>query len=150
MSDRLTELASKLTSLASLTIFELRNEWRRHHRMPPPKRLSRDLLIRGIAYKLQERVWGGLPPSALKKLERFRSRTETKSPPPSLRPGTKLIRDWGGTTHAVIVLKTGFEWRGKTYRSLSTIAKAITGAHWSGPRFFGLRQTGGKATHDEN
>jgi hypothetical protein len=150
MSDRLAELASKLTSLASLTIFELRNEWRRHHRMPPPKRLSRDLLIRGIAYKLQERVWGGLPQSVLKKLERFRTQAETKVPSPSLRVGTKLIRDWGGTTHTVIVVKAGFEWRGKTYRSLSTIAKTITGAHWSGPRFFGLRQTGGKATHDEN
>ncbi|MDQ8699231.1 DUF2924 domain-containing protein [Hyphomicrobium sp. LHD-15] len=135
-------LASKLETLADLTIFELRIEWRRHHKMPPPKRLSRDLLIRGIAFKLQERVLGGLSRSTLRKLEGLRS-SEATAPAaasPSLRPGTKLIRDWGGETHSVLVLNSGFEWRGKTYRSLSTIARAITGAHWSGPRFFGLKR----------
>lgn len=138
-----SRLASKLALLANLTIFELRGEWRRHHRMPPPKRLSRDLLIRGIAYKIQERAFGGLSRSTLRKLESLRSQNATapmSAPSPSLRPGTKLIRDWGGTTHTVIVLKSGYEWRGKSYRSLTTIAKAITGAHWSGPRFFGLNR----------
>lgn len=150
-----SRLGGQLDTLANLTIFELRTEWRRHHRMSPPKRLSRNLLIRGIAYKMQERALGGLSRSILKKLEGLRSQDTTKpvSTSPSLRPGTKLIRDWGGTTHTVLVLKAGFEWHGKTYRSLSTIAKAITGAHWSGPRFFGLNRrsrTRGKAADIEN
>jgi hypothetical protein len=103
-----SRLASKLALLANLTIFELRGEWRRHHRMPPPKRLSRDLLIRGIVYKIQERAFGGLSRSTLRKPESLRSQTATapmSAPSPSLRPGTKLIRDWGGTTHTVVVLK---------------------------------------------
>lgn len=146
---------SRLNTLADLTIFELRIEWRRHHKMPPPKRLSRDLLIRGIAYQLQERVLGGLSRSTLRKLERLRSpeATEPVAASPSLRPGTKLIRDWGGETHSVLVLHSGFEWNCKTYRSLSTIAKAITGAHWSGPRFFGSNRRSrrrGKVADIEN
>ena len=72
-----SRLASKLALLANLTIFELRGEWRRHHRMPPPKRLSRDLLIRGIAYKIQERALGGLSRSTLRKLESLRSQNAT-------------------------------------------------------------------------
>ena len=136
-----TQLASKLASLAELTIFELRAEWRRHHHMPLPKQLSRDLMIRGIAYKIQERASGGLTRSTLRKIEALRLQNVTAQKvvaSPSLKPGTKLIREWGGDTHSVLVQKTGFEWRGKSYRSLSTIATEITGTHWSGPRFFGL------------
>ena len=123
------DIAKTFARLSELTIFELRGEWRRLHRMPPPMRLSRDLLIRGIIYKLQEPAYGGLSMATARKLERASAdplgRGAAKpTPSVSLRPGTRLVR----------------EWRGQRYRSLSLVARKITGARWSGPRFFGLRQ----------
>jgi Protein of unknown function (DUF2924) len=139
-------LAEELARLSAATIFELRGEWRRLHRAPPPMRLSRDLLMRGITYKLQERLLGGLSKSLLRKLEDLNHASETNSahkrPPISLKAGTRLIREWRGVTHTVLVQAQGFEWNGRRYRSLTIIAHEITGAHWSGPRFFGLRKGG--------
>ena len=139
------EVAGELARLSQLTIFELRGEWRRLHRAPPPMRLSRDLLMRGITYKLQERPLGGLSKSIMRKLERLnigsKVRDERKPAPPiSLKPGTRLVREWRGVTHTVLVHGDGVEWNGRRYRSLTIVAREITGAHWSGPRFFGLRK----------
>src|SRR3984893_15594130 len=138
-------VAKELARLSALTIFELRGEWRRHHRMPPPMRLSRDLLIRGIVYQLQERAYGGLSKATARKLEQAAADSPsrgavTPAPPISLRPGTRLVREWRGVTHMVLIHADGIEWRGQRYRSLSWVARKITGARWSGPRFFGLRQ----------
>jgi hypothetical protein len=111
--------------------------------MQPPKSLSRDLLLRGITYKIQERAFGGLSKSILRKL----SGTEPEASSPenrrtarraTVKPGTRLVREWNGDTHTVLVHADGVEWRGTRYRSLSVVAREITGAHWSGPRFFGL------------
>ena len=129
MEKRAIDVAKALARLSELTIFELRGEWRRLHWTPPPMRLSRDLLTRGITYKLQERAYGGLSLATARKLEHANadppSRGAAKPVQPiSLRPGTRLVR----------------EWRGQRYRSLSLVARKITGARWSGPRFFGLRQ----------
>ena len=139
------DIAAELARLVDLTIFELRGEWRRLHRASPPMRLSRDLLVRGITYKLQERALGGLSKSVLRKLEQTdaaptgqRSARSHKTISP--RPGTRLVREWHGVTHTVLVHVDGVEWRDRRYRSLSVVAREITGAHWSGPRFFGLRQ----------
>jgi len=149
-------LAEELARLSAATIFELRGEWRRLHRMPPPMRLSRDLLMRGVTYKLQERRLGGLSKSLLRKLEGLNHASETNSAhkpaPISLKAGTRLIREWRGVTHTVLVQAQGFEWKGRRYRSLTIIAHKITGAHWSGPRFFGLRKGGRsvEATEDED
>ena len=139
------DVAKALVRLSEVTIFELRGEWRRLHRMPPPMRLSRDLLIRGIIYQLQERAYGGLSKAAARKLEQAAadslSRGAAKpTPPVSLRPGTRLVREWHGVTHTALIHTDGIEWRGQRYRSLSLVARKITGARWSGPRFFGLRQ----------
>jgi hypothetical protein len=140
-------IAEALARLSALTIFELRGEWRRLHRMPPPMRLSRDLLIRGIIYQLQERAYGGLSKAAARTLEQAAagpmSRGAVKPTAPiSLKPGTRLVREWRGITHTVLIHADadGIEWRGQRYRSLSVVARKITGARWSGPRFFGLRQ----------
>jgi hypothetical protein len=142
------DLQAELVRLDGLTLFELRNEWRRLYRMAPPMRLSRDLTLRGIAYKLQERAHGGLPRSTLSCLVQSaepaggtglavtRERGGFVVP----KPGTRLIREWREVTHAVLVHADGYEWQGVRHRSLSLIARAITGAHWSGPRFFGLRR----------
>lgn len=139
-----TDLETKLIAIERLDLPELRTEWRRLYRKPPPHRLSRDLLIRGIAHKIQEAVHGGLSKPTLRRLKILSDQTASGAGnklerQTAFKPGTKLLREWNGTTHEVQVLADGFEWRGQTYASLSKIAQAITGAHWSGPRFFGLR-----------
>jgi hypothetical protein len=138
------DIGEALTRLSALTIFELRDEWRRLHRAAPPMRLSRDLLIRGIAYKLQERAYGGLPKSVLRRLKRMSDGAKAPTtavaalPPLTLKPGTRLVREWRGETHVVLIHADGVEWRSRRFSSLSIVAREITGAHWSGPRFFGL------------
>src|SRR5580693_9644318 len=145
MNKAAIDIAGALARLSALTIFELRGEWRRLHRMPPPMRLSRDLLIRGIIYQLQERAYGGLSTATARKLEQagadsLSRGSVTPAPPISLRPGTRLVREWRGVTHMVLIHADGIEWRGQRYRSLTIVARKITGARWSGPRFFGLRR----------
>ncbi len=136
------DIAADIIQLESLALDRLREEWRRLHQTPPPKRLSRDILLRGITYKMQENAFGGLSKAILRKLQTS-SPTEAPSankcrPRPSFKPGTRLVREWHGVTHTVVILADGVEWRGQRYRSLSVVAREITGAHWSGPRFFGL------------
>ena len=104
-----------------------------------------DLLTRGITYKLQERAYGGLSTATARKLEQAGAVSLSRGsvapvPPISLRPGTRLVREWRGVTHMVLIHADGIEWRGQRYRSLSLVARKITGARWSDPRFFGLRQ----------
>ena len=139
------DVAKALVQLSEVAIFELRGEWRRLHRMPPPTRLSRDLLIRGIIYQFQERAYGGLSVATARKLEQAAAGPPSRgaanpTQPISLRPGTRLVREWRGVTHIVLIHADRIEWRGQRYRSLSLVAREITGARWSGPRFFGLRQ----------
>jgi hypothetical protein len=132
------DIAKTFARLSELTIFELRGEWRRLHRMPPPMRLSRDLLIRGIIYKLQERAYGGLSMATARKLERASAdplgRGAAKpAPSVSLRPGTRLVREWRGVTHTALIHADGIEWRGQRFRSLSLVARKITGAPCDAP-----------------
>ena len=143
MAKSAVDISIELARLDSLAISELRQEWRRLHQTPPPMRLSRDLLLRGIAYKFQERVLGGLSKATLRKLQGSGSENSSsitkRRPRVSFKPGTRLVREWHGVTHTVVILADGVEWRGQRYRSLSVVARQITGAHWSGPRFFGLK-----------
>ena len=139
------DLATQLSAVANLDAAKLREEWRRLYRAQPPKGISRDLMIRGLAYKLQERAHGGLNRATLHKLKSLAQKLEAEGEgalngSPSLKPGAKLLREWGSETHSVLVLKEGLEYRGERYRSLSQIARLITGAHWSGPRFFGVKR----------
>src|SRR5436309_14518498 len=96
-------VAETLARLSAATIFDLRGEWRRLHRAPPPMRLSRGLLMRGITYKLQERPLGGLSKSMMRKLQRLNRDAQKPAPPISLKPGTRLVREWRGVTHTVLV-----------------------------------------------
>ena len=131
----------------------LREEWRRlYHREPP--RISRDLLIRGIGYRLQEIEEGGLSKSTLRKLQTIAKDlrlTGRVGPTPSLslKPGARLVREWHGRTHTVTITEDGFEYAGTSYPSLTRIARKITGVHWSGPRFFGLPSTGAARLDNE-
>jgi hypothetical protein len=136
------ELSQRIVALNELTAQQLRDEWRRLYRGQPP-RLSRDLLIRTIAYRMQELVYGGLSKATQRKLDALTKELKGKGsivvmPDKSLRPGTRLVREWRGRTHTVVVTESGFEYAGKSFPSLTKIAHAITRAHWSGPRFFGL------------
>jgi len=146
------DIAAELVRLEALSNFELRGEWRRLHHMQPPKSLSRELLLRGITYKIQERAFGGLSKSILRKLsgtepEVTSAKNRKTAPRTTVKPGTRIVREWNGDTHTVLVHADGVEWRGQRYRSLSVVAREITGAHWSGPRFFGL--TSKKAAGDD-
>jgi hypothetical protein len=137
------ELRAYLDRLAKLGAPELRAEWARVYKRPAPRRISRDLLLRGIAYRVQEEMYGGLEPRIVKALQRIagavrEGRGIPETPKNELHAGVRLLREWNGQTHIVEVIPDGFAWRGKTYRSLSVIARAITGTQWSGPRFFGL------------
>ncbi|MDR3387711.1 MAG: DUF2924 domain-containing protein [Rudaea sp.] len=129
-----------------LSTRELRDLWRRQFGNSPPARLPAEFLIRLLAQSLQERAAGGLP----KPLERQLVSSLNGEPSSvaqsstSLRLGTRLVRGWGGASHEVTVIDRGFAYRGKAYRSLSEIARQITGARWSGPRFFGLRTPEGR------
>ena len=133
--------------LEQLSRAELRILWERELAGKPPASLGRDILALGIAYARQERRHGGLAKPVAKELDRLAARvlrdgaTDAPQPPPTPLPrtGTILVREWHGTTHHVTVMDDGFLWNGKPHRSLSTIARAITGTKWNGPRFFGLR-----------
>lgn len=136
-------VAVKIQALATMDYDGLRAEWRRLYRAHPPKRVARDLLVLGVAWKVQEMAYGGLGTAAKRRLADLAKAMEqngdlVRGRVARPKSGAKLIREWRGKTHTVIVLEDGFEWQGKRWSSLSAIARAITGAHWSGPRFFGL------------
>ena len=124
---------------------DLCQEWRRLYRSVPPQRIRRDLLVLAIGWKLQENIHGGLTAAQTRKLASLARvlREEgdlTGSSAIRVKPGVRLMREWRGETHQVLVLEDGFEWNGRRCRSLSAIAREITGTHWSGPRFFGLER----------
>lgn len=136
-------LSNEIAALSTVSYAELHAAWRKHLRYPAPKKLGRALLELGIAWKLQERAQGGLSAAAKRRLDELARTLATKSDLTqqrtiALKPGARLIRAWGEATHEILVTDDGFVWRGRTWASLSIIAREITGTRWSGPRFFGL------------
>jgi hypothetical protein len=141
----MNDVEEQLAALNQMPTHELRARWRKNYRAEPPRRIPRDLLMRAVAYQIQESALGGLDRKTKRKLRTLAQALETDgrlplSSGPSLKPGAKLIREWHGKTYRVSVLEDGFEFDGELYPSLSRIAREITGAHWSGRRFFGLSQ----------
>jgi hypothetical protein len=142
------KLASQPDQLRQLNAEELREQWQTLFGADPPPKLRSSLLAQAIAYRLQEKALGGLKPATLRLLERIADdatvRRQVSTTPEKIRvsTGTVLIREWHGTQHQVSVLKDGFLYRAKRFRSLSRIARAITGSRWSGPLFFGLKSSG--------
>ena len=144
MSERVTEQIAALEGLDSAA---LRARWGEAFGRPPPKKMSRDMLLRALAYHVQEQAFGGLSKAARRRLaalaEPKGSESSPSKPAPPVarpRPGTRLIREWHGVVHQVTVLEEGFDYQGEHYTSLSHIARTITGTRWSGPKFFGLRE----------
>jgi hypothetical protein len=141
-----TPLSSELAAIAMMTYAELHVAWRRHYRAVPPKKMGRDILELGIAWKMQEIELGGLGTAMKRQIADLARTMEAKSDlakprTVSLKPGSRLLRAWNGMTLEVLVVEDGFLWAGKPWRSLSAIAREITGTRWSGPRFFGLTAT---------
>ena len=139
-----------IEALSAPPIADLREEWKRQHpHLMMPHRLSRDLLIRSITWKIQCERHGGLSQRAKRQLDEYARQlktTGTLSIERSVMPkaGTRLIREWHGETYVVEVTDDGFAMDTKTYASLSHVARAITGTRWSGPRFFGLKNDEGR------
>lgn len=117
---------------------ELCQSWKEQFGRRPPPKMSQAFMRRVLAFEFQARLLGGLSKDDLRALSITETKSSTKSRSPSLKPGGRLLREWNGTTHVVDVTEAGYLWKGETYRSLSVIARTITGSHWSGPRFFGL------------
>jgi hypothetical protein len=138
------KLSAEVALLESLDVSQLRARWEILYETEAPTRFSRDLLMRAVAYRMQERVLGGLRPATRRLFERVSQNARGRqpirvAPMRQLPPGALLIREWGGTKHQVTVLESGVMFRGKRYRSLSEVARVITGNRWSGPLFFGLK-----------
>ena len=150
----LSDVEAEITGLLDRSTQELRLAWRQLHRTAPPLSLSRNLLIRALAYELQERAHGGASAALRRRLRSLAGASEkgvlAVDSGIVLNAGTTLVRQWRGHTHTVLVHKDGlFEHEGQRYRSLTVIAERITGAHWSGPRFFGLTKQARTSLHTE-
>ncbi len=138
-------LASELVGLPGLNRKQLIERWRDLYGNEPFHAVSQQFMVRAIAYKLQENMLGGHDPSTLRFLakaaeELSNGRHMTAKPSPSTKPGMRLLREWHGVTHEVVVLEDGVRFQGRQYRSLSEVARVITGTPWSGPLFFGLKK----------
>ena len=143
------DVSEQLTALPEMNKAALAALWREHFGTPPPEQIRRDLIIRVLAYKIQEQAFGGLCSSIRRRLRQFANAMEKDpnsmiSNTRAIKPGTRLIREWQGKSYKVTVAKSGFEYDGQWYASLSEIARLITGTRWSGPLFFGLRVSAGR------
>lgn len=144
------QIADEIARLRDLDASALRLRWREVTGKPAAPGLRGELLVRALAYSIQEKAFGGLSLTATKRLQAIAREgkaskavpvTESRSSaaPRRLMPGSRLIREWRGVMHEVIVIAEGFLWHGATYTSLSTVAKAITGTTWNGWVFFGAK-----------
>jgi len=136
------ETEAALREVAALENHQLRERWKATFGRKPPRCASRDFMILSLSWRIQELAYGGLKPAIKKRLAEMARQMSGKgyTPPIRLKPGTRLVRDWHGKSHHVTVLEEGFAYEGKTFRSLSEIARTIAGVRWSGPLFFGLKK----------
>jgi hypothetical protein len=144
-------LAAEIANLSNARIDELRDRWNALHGRAPSREIGRSFLTRAITYRLQERAYGGLKPSTCrlltKAVEEIANGSSKRPLSRMAQSGTILIREWRGIAHRVTMLDDGVSFNGKRYRSLSEVAREITGSRWSGPRFFGLRSQATESNH---
>lgn len=143
--DRDSPVLARLAALKAMSVKELKAEWRRLFGVEAPNN-SRPFLELRLAYRIQELAYGGLSKTTVRILDALADeyrgiavRKPTLVDPRKPIAGTKLVREWAGVEHTVTVLRDGFEYQGRRYKSLSAIARAVTGTRWNGWRFFGLR-----------
>jgi Protein of unknown function (DUF2924) len=139
-------LKVELARIGAMNIDQLRVAWREALASDPPSAFSKDLLARAIASLAQQKALGGLSPATARLLRSLIK--PGVEPPRQVKAGSVIVREHQGVVHEVLVVPGGFCWQGKTYDSLSTIAKTITGTIWNGPRFFGLRSKKDRQTPD--
>jgi hypothetical protein len=140
-------LEREIAVLPNLNISQLQAKWRQSLKQDPPPHVRKQLLVPLLAYKLQELAFGGLKPQIRRELEKLgasyrrdpQRKVSRNASAQRIKPGTRLLRQWNGNTHQVTVIENGFEYAGERYKSLSVIARLITGTRWSGPAFFGLK-----------
>ena len=137
-------IASEISRLSGLPLKDLKAAWSAEFRREAPKGMWKDLLLRTLAWRLQEKAFGGHDRATLKLLEELGPKKAGDQRCQRLKTGTVLIRDFEGVRHTVRIVPGGFVWQDKTYSSLSAIARIITGTNWNGPRFFGLREGRGQ------
>jgi hypothetical protein len=140
-----SDVAQQLKALEKMGAPELRALWQATFGRPQPRSVQRDFLMRALAYHFQEKAHGGLSAALRRRLLAYAEEVALKGriaslDSPRIKPGTRIVRAWGGETHVVTARESGFEFRGKRYASLSEIARRITGTRWSGPAFFGLKR----------
>ena len=138
------KLANELAGLERLSGEKLNQHFKIMYRADPPPRMRRALLIQALAYRLQEKALGGLRPATRRLLasaadDAAARRTMPEARERKIKPGTTLLREWHGVQHRLTVLEDGVQFGGERYRSLSEVARKITGSRWSGPLFFGLK-----------
>jgi hypothetical protein len=139
--EAMDDISRKLAELPDLSQQQLLDLWQKLYRRPAPVGLRRELLVPFLGYRIQELALGGLKPSTRAELKRIvkQARKPLLRPVTRIKAGTRIVREWGGENHEVMVLESGFGYRKAVYRSLSEIARKITGTRWSGPAFFGLK-----------
>ena len=141
-------IGAEVDHVRSLGIVALRTRWRSMFDKMPPAGLTKDIIARMIAFRIQEEAFGGLDKDSVKLLERLARGDKPGEVKRRLKPGTILVREHKGECHTVTVVPDGFLWQETTYASLSTIACTITGTAWNGPRFFGLRMPSARNIDD--
>jgi hypothetical protein len=138
-TDHQPALEAEIAGIRALGLTELRTLWRSTFRSPPPLAFTKDLVARFMCWHIQEQALGGLDKDNSRLVDGLVRDGNTVDRSRRLKPGTVLVREYQGERHTVTVVSDGYLWREVTYASLSTIARAITGTAWSGPRFFGVR-----------
>src|SRR4051812_36132107 len=138
-------LETEIGRLPDLGLPDLRNRWKMLFGHPAPKSLRRNFLARAVAYQMQVEAYGGLSVATKRRLREIANAVrngDANAIPGSgrIKPGTQMIRQWQNTTHTVTALAEGFEWNGRTYKSLSAVANGITGTNWNGFAFFGIKR----------
>lgn len=140
-----TALETEIARLPDLDLAELHQRWKILFGHPAPKSLRRNFLARAVAYQMQVEAYGGLSTATKRRLREIASAVRNGDANPVLgagrmKTGTQMIRQWQNATHKVTALHNGFEWEGRTYKSLSAVATAITGTNWNGYAFFGIKR----------
>ena len=144
------QLHTELANIQGKSLEALRAQWTKLFKLEPGPWISRDVLIRGLAWKIQEAIFCGISKTAARRMAQLSAElidhgAIKPAQTNAFKPGTRLVREWQGRVHEVVITEGGFIWSGNTYGSLSHVARLITGTRWSGPRFFGLKGGGGRA-----
>lgn len=149
------EVSEQLKTLPGMAKAALCKRWQELFKSAAPKRLRKEIMLRILAYRIQEEAYGGLNPKIRKRLHQIAG-SMSNNPKAAIadtaraKPGTRLIRSWQGKTHTVTIEESGYQYQGRRYRSLSEIARLITGTRWSGPLFFGLKKRPSKVAGVSN